>query len=521
MAGRFGLHSLLRLYAAERCAQEDDERDQAEAIGRLLDWHLQAADAAARCLYPTRLRLPVPPVAVTPPVLSFTSGAHALEWLDAERATLVALTRHAVGAGQRRTAWLLADTLRGYFWLRMYLADWLATAQVGLAAAQADADLPAQAAAQLSLGDVYQDHGDHQKAADSYRAALCHMREIGWLEGQASVLNNLGILHGRAGRLREAETCYAEAVAVNRQTGSVTGPVLNLINLGRVCHESGKPGRAAECETEALTLAREAGFAVGAAIAASSLGEFRHAQGHLGEALDLLTCAGGMLQETANRRAEADNLRLLAQVHSDLGRSDQALGMARAAHCLAREAGDSKGEADALNTLGVLLRHRGNCAGAAELHQQALDLACRAGIRHPETVALIGLAAAAGAVGARPGRAETVLDGAHHALALTREIGYRCLEGQALAALAGLDSSCGQVDQAIGRARQALTLLRDTGQRLHEAHCELLLGHLLSAGRPEAARSHWEHALALFTETGSPQVSFVRALLHQSPSAVQ
>jgi tetratricopeptide (TPR) repeat protein len=235
---RFGMHSLLRLYAAERCAQEEDERGRTVATKRLLDWQLQAADAAAWCLYPTRLRLPVRKVTVTPPAPSFTSRAHALEWLDAERATLVALTRHAAEVGQRQTAWLLADTLRGYFWLRMCLVDWLATAQVGLAAAEADVDLPAQAAAQLSLGEVYQDRGEHEKATGSYRAALSRMRETGSLEGQASVLNNLGIVHRRAGRLRKAEACCAEAAAINRQIGSVTGLALNLINLGRAMSQA-------------------------------------------------------------------------------------------------------------------------------------------------------------------------------------------------------------------------------------------------------------------------------------------
>jgi len=472
---------------------------------------LQAADAAARCLYPTRLRLPVPPVAVTPPVPSFAGRAPALEWLDAERATLVALTRHAAEAGQQRTAWLLADTLRGYFWLRMCLVDWLATAQAGLAAAEADTNLPAQAAALLSLGDVYQDRGQHHKATDSYQAALSRMREMGSLEGQASVLNNLGIIHGRAGRLRDAEAYYAEAAAINRQTGSVTGMALNLINLGRVYQESGQLERAAKSEADALTLATDAGFGAGVAIATTNLGEFRHAQGQLGDALDLLTRARDMLHDIGDVRTKADTLRLLAQVHADLGRPDQALRMARAAHTLARDAGDGQGEADALNTLGFLLRSRGDWADAADLHQQALRLARHAEGRHPETVALIGLAEAAGA---QPGQIETALECAHDALALTRETGYGCLEGQALATLAGVYCSRGRADEAIDHAWQALPILRETGLRLHEAHCEVFLGHLVSAQRPDAAHTHWGHALTLFTEAGSPQAGHVRALLH-------
>ena len=41
----------------------------------------------------------------------------------------------AAGNGHREAAWLIADALRGYFWMRRYAADWLAVAEAGLAAA--------------------------------------------------------------------------------------------------------------------------------------------------------------------------------------------------------------------------------------------------------------------------------------------------------------------------------------------------------------------------------------------------
>lgn len=57
--GRYRLHDLLRLYAAER-AQEIDPRERAAATRRLLELYLRGADAAARLLYPRSCGSPRP-----------------------------------------------------------------------------------------------------------------------------------------------------------------------------------------------------------------------------------------------------------------------------------------------------------------------------------------------------------------------------------------------------------------------------------------------------------------------------
>lgn len=205
--------------AGERGEEEDSPRERTAARQRLLEWYLQAADAAARLLYPERLRLRLPQIGAQPLVPAFADRADALAWLDSERATLVTFTRLAADVGAHQVAWLLADTLRGYLWLRMYLVDWLAVAHTGLAAALAGGDLPAQAAAQLSLGDAYQDLGQHEKATEHYAVALALMGKSDWPEGLAAVLNNLGILHWRAGRLRESESCYSQGSVIRRRIG--------------------------------------------------------------------------------------------------------------------------------------------------------------------------------------------------------------------------------------------------------------------------------------------------------------
>jgi len=88
----------------------------------------------------------VPPIDVDPPV-TFADPPAALAWFDAERANIVAMVRDAAALGPHSTAWLLADTIRPYFWLRVRTDDWAETAGLGLGAARAESDARAEAAA--------------------------------------------------------------------------------------------------------------------------------------------------------------------------------------------------------------------------------------------------------------------------------------------------------------------------------------------------------------------------------------
>jgi DNA-binding SARP family transcriptional activator len=116
--GRFRMHELLRLYAAEQARRHEPKWERRAATRRLLGWYLRAADAAARLLYPQLPRLPVPPPLPGCPPAGFDTPAAALAWLDAERANLVAAVQRTAEHGHRSLAWLLADTMRGYSWQR-------------------------------------------------------------------------------------------------------------------------------------------------------------------------------------------------------------------------------------------------------------------------------------------------------------------------------------------------------------------------------------------------------------------
>jgi DNA-binding SARP family transcriptional activator/tetratricopeptide (TPR) repeat protein len=427
-SGRYGSHDLLRMYARERGELEDPEANRAAATLRLHEWYLHTVDAAATMLYPQmrRLMLPAQPERSS----RFAGDTEALAWLDAERTNLVA----AVTTGPPAVAGLLADALRGYFWLRMYTVDWFTVASAGLAAAEHSGDQRARTGALLSLADVHFKQGRHQEAVEYSTRALHTARQCQWPEGEAAALQNLGNLNRRLGRLPEAVDYHRRALAINRRNGRLTSQVNNLSNLGDVYRELGDLSAALTQFTESLAINRELGTRHGEAVNLSNVGTVLHELGRFGEAAEHLHLALEGHREVGDRSEEVETRNGLAAVFRDTGDHGAALEHAGIALTVARDIAYRSGEIDVLNTLGTIALCLSLRDEAADRHRTALALARDIAYRLGEAKALIGLATA--------GRD---LAAAREALAMAAAMGYRGLEAQARSVLAAL-SDANEVD---------------------------------------------------------------------------
>ncbi|MGM1060256.1 AfsR/SARP family transcriptional regulator [Saccharothrix sp. Mg75] len=461
--GRHRFHDLLRRYAAEQAERWEPAEERAAALRRLHDWHLNAVDVAAGLLSSHLLRLPVPPTGARTPS-GLTDGVGAAYWLDAELGNLVAVVRHAARAGPRRVAWLLADSLRGYFWMSTRRVEWLAVAEAGLAAAEGADEPRAPAAARLSLADLHFRQGRYRQAVRHHAHGLLLSRRAGWVEGEAAVLGNLGCVYWQAGRLTAAAARFDRALALSRGIGQPAGEAAALGNLGLVHWEMGRLARAAEHYARALSRYRRIGSRHGEAINLANLGQVQRVRGLPTEAAELLSSALDLHHEAGDRGSEAEAHGRLAVTCCDLDLPAEALEHARAGLALAREAGDPRTEAEALTALATVHRRLGHRPDAVRRYRQALDLIRETGDRYPEVDALIGLATATAGIG-----------DARHALALARHAGYRALVGQAMGVLADIRLLQDHPGDAAEHARQALAVHRETGHRLGEAQALAVL----------------------------------------------
>lgn len=509
VVGRFAFHDLLRLYAAERNREEDDD-ERTAAAQRLYDHYAHTTRAASRLLYPNLIMLPQRALPADPAPVALDGHASALAWLDVEHVNLVAAITHAAEHGPRPAAWLIADGLRGYLARRRHSVHWFTVAEAGMSAALAEGDLLGQAALHLSTAHAHNNLAHDHEVIGHLRQVVELADKAGWAEGRAVGLGNIGSVYSDLGRLEDAHVNLLRALGLWEQIGAAHSSAITLNNLGNLDRVRGRLREATGYLGRALETSRQSGVRTGLSSALESLGQACHDLGRLTVGAEHLREALRLARRIGDNAGEAKALSTLSRIDLDAGRLSEALDAARSALRLSEELMHRQKESAACNALAACCHRLGRHQDAIAYFSRALRLAQEAGVRYEETEALIGLSTVHTHLGAHPKAAAHARD----ALALARKAGFRVREGQALTALAEVCLGRGDIDEAADHATHAIRLHRETGHRLGEARALMVLGHaLLRRGGPGVAVEHWREALTLFADIGTPEADRVRALI--------
>jgi DNA-binding SARP family transcriptional activator/Tfp pilus assembly protein PilF len=393
-SARHGMHDLLHAYAAEQAVDHHTEPDRQQALTRLFDHYLRTAAAAMDILFPAehpRLADVPPSASPAPPVVD---PAAARAWLDAHRATLVAVAAYAADCGWPGHTTRLATILFRYLEGGGHYPEIVAIYSNARRAACRAGDKAAEAEAHNCVCLVDLRQARYQQAASHLQEALALYREIGNQNGQARALSNLGIVKFQQGRYRQAIDHQQQALALHQQTKSRADEARTLNNLGFVELRQGRYQRASDHLRQALTLFRQAGDPAGEALALGNLGRIELRQGHYQRASDHLRQALALYRQTFDLAGEAESLTSLGSVDLHQGRYQQATSHHRQALALFGEIGDRSGEAEARNGLGSVFLATGQADHARAEHAAALTLASQIGDKYQQAHAHDGLARA-------------------------------------------------------------------------------------------------------------------------------
>ncbi len=318
-SSRHGMHDLLRAYARELTATLDTEQEQHAALTRLFDHYLYTAATAMDTLFPAernrRPRIPRPATPVPP----LADPAAAREWLDSERATLMAAVAYTADHDWPAHATRLAATLFRYLYSGGHLPEALTVSSHALSTARRTGDLTAEATALSQIGSVDGQQGRLRKAAERHWRALALLRAAGDRAGEAHALGNLGLPEPALGRYKQAARHHQEALAISHDIGDRQGEGNTLGRLSAIDLRLSRYQRAAGYFQQALALFREMGDASGEAEGLISLGEVYLRLGRYEQA------AGNFEHALAMSRELSDRV-LQANAHSGLARTYQAGG---------------------------------------------------------------------------------------------------------------------------------------------------------------------------------------------------
>jgi tetratricopeptide (TPR) repeat protein len=336
---RYRFHDLLRVYAAERAADDLLAAERDAAVTRLLTWYMCTADAAATAVSPHRYNIVLDPGGTDPPPLAFAGVDDALAWYDSERANLVAATRQAAATGLHDIAWRLPAPLFSMFNRRGNWAECIATHHIALDSSRQAGNRPGEAWVLNNLGDALGVTRDPEGAGHLERS-LAIRREIGDRIGEAQAANNLADAYQALGRTEEAVELYRRALELNREIGYRYGEGVALVNLGSTLLDFDRAPEAIGFLLEAQRTFAELDHLEGAGYALHILGRCYLSLRRDAEALECLSQAVASYLATGNRRRQAATLRSLGTAQNRVGLAAEARESLAQAAVIFTELGD-------------------------------------------------------------------------------------------------------------------------------------------------------------------------------------
>lgn len=331
---RYRFHDLVRLHAVAMAQEDESPAERTAALRRIAGHYLASATRAEEVVDPEHRTLPRDYGPGPLYAVAFGESAEdALDWLERELPNLMAVIRHARGAGLTAVRWQLADALWPLFLRRKFYEHWRTAHEEGLAAAQESGDSAAECRMFTSGGVGELGMGEHQRALEMFEQAAQIFHSSGDALGFARTLNYRGLAHQRLGRLDRAAEFFTRAATELPACGDHRAGGLARLNLADVALARGLPEEATAYADAAHATLREAGDTYNAARAAIVQGRGCLSRGLLDEAEDRLAPALATLRGMAAHYETARALESLARLAERRGQSAAALS-----HC--REASD-------------------------------------------------------------------------------------------------------------------------------------------------------------------------------------
>lgn len=331
--GRYRMHDLVRLYAAEQARREHPTTEIDLALRRLAEYATHTAHTADRLIarHHASIELGEPSTGCQPQPLAKETEAWA--WFTAERTNLMAVQHMAAEKSWHAPVWQLAWALTTFQLRQGHRHDNLTAWKAGAAASQHLNDPHTRTRSYRHLGRACAQLGLHDEA-------LTHLQE--GLAGAEQDGDQLG----------QAHTHRAIAVAWEHQ---------------------GNDHRALEHAQRALRLYDELGIDVSGSHARNEVGWYTAKLGNYDEAHHHCTQALDRCRAGQDRSGEARTLLSLGYIAHHTNQHDQAADHYEQALGLYRDLGDTSAQADTLDLLGHAQALH-DTDRARQTWQQALEL---------------------------------------------------------------------------------------------------------------------------------------------------
>ncbi len=231
-----------------------------------------------------------------------------------------------------------------------------------------------------SLGIIFYNKGDFDKAINYYSRSLKIRAEIGDKKGIAATLNNFGIVYQDQGDNAKAIEYYTRSLKTNEEIGDKKGEANTLSNIGRIYREQNDTSKAIYYQTRSLKLRESIGDKRGMAIAFSNIGSIYSDQGNKTKAMEYFIHYLKISEEIGDKNNIALALGNIGLVYKNQGDNAKALDYYNKSLKMFEEIGKKKWMAASLTNIGEIYKQKGEIEKAIQYYKNALVIAQSAGL---------------------------------------------------------------------------------------------------------------------------------------------
>jgi tetratricopeptide (TPR) repeat protein len=251
--------------------------------------------------------------------------------------------------------------------------------------------------------------------------AMVVQNRLGSEQGRADVLNALGVGYQEMGDLDRAADSYRQAAAVRRRIDDRRGYATSLKNLATLALVRGAHDEAERDLQQALEILQALGDRAGVAELENAYGGLEEERGRYDRALEDYRRALQQRRDLGDRLALAESLGNVGFAYHLLGDYDNALVYWQQALALDRATGDRAGVVTTTQSIGQLQLAQGKWTEALKSFLDTLAESRKLGLKAATAVSTGYL----GRVAQYQGRYQAALASYHDALTLVRELGDR------------------------------------------------------------------------------------------------
>ena len=231
-----------------------------------------------------------------------------------------------------------------------------------------------------SLGIIFYNKGDYDKAINYYSRSLKIREEIGDKKGIAATLNNFGIVYQDMGDNARAIEYYTLSLKTNEEIGDKNGESNTLSNIGRIYLEQHDTSKAIYYQTRSLKIREAIGDKRGMAIAYNNLASIYSGQNNKTKALEYYNHSLKISEEISDKNNKAQALVNIGFIYKKEEDNLKALDYLGRSLKIFEEIGNKKWVAFSLINIGDIYLKNKEIEKAVEFYKKALNISLGVGL---------------------------------------------------------------------------------------------------------------------------------------------